>query len=455
MKNELITKYNIPVPRYTSYPPANYFHTDFTATDYLQAIEESNHQQPATLSFYIHIPYCKHLCFYCGCNSFAMACNEEIERYIGAVKKEIELVCQRIDKTRKISQIHYGGGSPTAIPVHYLKEINDLLLSKFNCVDNPEIAIECHPGYLDKAAWIALTQAGFNRFSIGIQDLNEQVLKTANRRKSLLPPAEIFEILRAANAGVNMDFIYGLPHQTVESFTETLRRAIALKPDRIVTFSYAHVPWVNKLQLQLEKAGLPSAQEKSAIFDAAKQLLEEAGYKSIGLDHFVLPNDALHRAAQNHELHRNFQGYCTRETTGQVYAFGVTGISQLASAYAQNTKSIAEYIATVEDGKLPICKGYRLTTDEQLTREVITSLMCNNRLNWQKLAQQLHVTAQQLKAATAYSETALTELATDGIIAYNDEEITMHPEQLVFLRNVAASLDKLMINNSKSFSKPV
>ena len=455
MIQDLLQKYNVPVPRYTSYPPANYFADTFTNKEYEAAIEASNSAQPDHISFYVHIPFCRHLCHYCGCNSFAMMKPEVVERYISAIHQEIDRVKERLAPGRKISQIHYGGGSPTAMPVHYLKELNEHLLSDFDTIEQPEIAIECHPGYLDETYWQSLTEAGFNRFSLGVQDFNEKVLKTVNRRPALLPVETIFGILREKGARINMDFIYGLPFQTADSFSETIARAASLRPDRLVTFSYAHVPWVNKQQLILEKAGLPAGEEKSRMYQNAKELLNAAGYQTIGMDHFVLENDELYTAMQNGRLHRNFQGYCTRRTTGQVYAFGVTGISQLSSAYTQNSKDIHQYIERIESGTFAIAKGYTLNRDEQITREVIETLMCNYSLDWKELADRLSLSVDEVKAATAYNDDRLREFAEDGIIEYDSEQIRITPEGNLFVRNVAASLDKLMLHSNKSFSKPV
>ena len=455
MIQNLLQKYNVPVPRYTSYPPANYFTDTFTNTAYEAAIEASNTASPGHISFYVHIPFCRHLCHYCGCNSFAMMNRSVVERYIEALHVEIDKVKERLAPGRKISQIHYGGGSPTAMPVYILKELNDHLLAGFETIDQPEIAVECHPGYLDEEYWQYLTEAGFNRFSLGVQDFNEQVLKTVNRRKALLPVEMIFRILRSKGARINMDFIYGLPFQTAESFSETITRAAVLRPDRLVTFSYAHVPWVNKQQLILEKAGLPAGEEKSRMYGSAKEILHAAGYKTIGLDHFVLESDELYAALENGRLHRNFQGYCTRRTTGQVYAFGVTGISQLNSAYTQNDKDINRYIERIENGTFAISKGYTLNHDEQITREVIETLMCNYSLDWPELAARLSLPVDEVKAATAYDENRLRAFAADGLIEYDSDHIRITPEGALFVRNVAASLDKLMLHSDKTFSKPV
>lgn len=455
MIHDLLQKYNVPVPRYTSYPPANYFTEAFTNKEYEAAIDTSNTTLPEHISFYVHIPFCRHLCHYCGCNSFPMKAPEVVERYISAVHKEIDKVKERLDPQRKISQIHYGGGSPTALPVHYLKELNEHLLAGFETIERPEIAVECHPGYLDEAYWESLTGAGFNRFSLGVQDFNEKVLKTVNRRPSLIPAEVIFQILRSKGARINMDFIYGLPFQTAESFAETISRAATLHPDRLVTFSYAHVPWVNKQQLILEKAGLPAGEEKSRMYASAKEILNAAGYKTIGMDHFVLDDDELYTALQNGQLHRNFQGYCTRRTTGQVYAFGVTGISQLTSAYTQNSKDINQYIERIESGSFAVSKGYELSRDEQITREVIETLMCNYSLDWRELAGRLSLSVDEIKVATAYDETRLREFASDGLVEYDTDHIRMTLEGTLFVRNIAASLDKLMLYSNKSFSKPV
>lgn len=455
MNQELLNKYSIPVPRYTSYPPANFFHESFSEEDYRSAIIGSNIQNPQHISIYIHIPFCFQMCYYCGCNAQIYKGNMVAKNYIEALKKELQMVLPLLDHNRKISQIHYGGGTPTSQPVAVLKEINDIILSDFDCIENPEIAIECHPGYMDEKYWNDLIDAGFNRVSIGVQDFDEAVLKASNRKPSRLPIDKIMQILRNRSVSVNMDFIYGLPLQTPESFGATIEKAIALNPDRIVTFSYAHVPWVNELQKNLEKVGLPSAIDKNFIYESAKSRLIAAGYNTIGLDHFVRENDELYIASQTKTLHRNFQGYCIRRTTGQVYAFGITGISQLATAYCQNTKSLDQYMAAIEVGKLPVSKGYILNAEEQVTREVISTLMCNYTISWQELSERLNVSEDIIKSSLNYDAKRLKEFAEDGIIEYDDTHITMRPEATPFVRNIAASMDKLMLNSDKHYSKSV
>ena len=256
---------------------------------------------------------------------------------------------------------------------------------------------------------------------------------------------DVFTVLRDGGAKINLDFLFGLPHQTAENFCQTIERAISLQPDRLVMFSYAHVPWLKKQQLILEKAGLPASEEKERMFNEAAKLLLSAGYVRVGLDHFVRPDDELYTALQNGQLHRNFQGYCTRRTTAQVYALGVTGISQLETAYAQNTKDIREYVETVNSGRLPIRKGYPLSHEQQLVREVIDTLMCNYQVTL----------SDKQRAAVNFDESRLLEMQADGIVTVSGNTIRMTHESSPFVRNVAALLDPLMQNTTKSFSKPI
>ncbi len=455
MKQEILDKYSIPVPRYTSYPPANFFNDLFTAKTYRKAIIKSNKQQPQHISIYIHIPFCFQLCNYCGCNAVLLKDRNIFERYVQALKKEMGIVFPMLSRNRKVSQIHYGGGTPTSLPVSALEELNAFILSTFDTIENPEIAIECHPGYMDEDYWKSLSTAGFNRVSIGIQDFDEQVLKTVRRKPSRVPVESIIDWLRKDNISVNMDFIYGLPFQTLHSFADTIRRAITMLPDRVVTFSYAHVPWVNPLQKKLEEAGLPAPQRKNELFNIAAGLLTGSGYKQIGLDHFVLPDNELYEAVTKKTLHRNFQGYCTRRTTGQVYAFGATGISQLADSYSQNVKDISTYIEIVERGELPVLKGYSLNQQERIAREVISTLMCNYVICWEDIAKSLNKSVSDIKGSLNYNENVLRDFVRDGIIEFTENYIRVLPDARPFVRNVAASLDTLMVDSDKRFSKSI
>ena len=453
---QLLEKYNSPVPRYTSYPPANYFDT-VTENQYIDAVKDSNSGNPRNISLYLHIPFCKKLCYYCGCNTSPLGTQAEMKKYVTALKQEIRMVAALIDKGRKVSQIHYGGGTPNALPVEWIVELNELIYSLFTLVDHPEIAIECNPAHLDFNYIDQLKKSGFNRFSLGIQDFDNEVLKTVNRDPSAMPVGDIIQRLKAGsdNVTVNLDFIYGLPGQTVESFLDSIRQAAAIRPDRLVTFSYAHVPWVKKAQKILDKKGLPDTELKMKMFSESHEYLMANGYQSIGLDHYVLESDELYQAVITKSLHRNFQGYCTRQTTGQVYAFGVSAISQLEKGYAQNTKSVKGYIESIGLGHLPIEKGYMLTKNEIIVREVINQLMCNKQINWKELSDHLNISESAIRDAIVYDDAELKQFEEDGILQLTKEGLEMTEGGALFIRNVAASFDPLTRNNSKQFSKPV
>ena len=444
LKPNILEKYNVPVPRYTSYPPANYFR-DLSEEEYVGAVRRSNDAKDRNLSFYLHIPFCRSLCYYCACNSYAMRSEAAVADYVKALHEEIDLIAPLLQRDRQVAQIHYGGGSPTSLQSTVINSLNQHILNLFPTIERPEVAIECHPGYLSLSDWRGLVEAGFSRFSIGVQDFDEKVLMTVNRRPSMERMEDIFGVLRDGGVHINLDFLYGLPGQSAASFCRTIAQAIRLQPDRLVMFSYAHVPWLKKQQLILEKTGLPTAEEKGRMFDEAAKLLSAAGYVRVGMDHFVRPDDELYTALQDGLLHRNFQGYCTRRTTAQVYALGVTGITQLDAAYAQNTKDIDEYIRTVRGGHLPVRKGYLLSRAEQLARQVIDSLMCNYAVT---------LTDEQ-RAVLNDDEQRLAEMQADGIIIIDGNTIRMTHESSPFVRNVAALLDPLMQHTTKVFSKPV
>lgn len=457
INKELIEKYNQAVPRYTSYPPANHFSDDFSASNYAMLLEESNSAFPQNLAFYIHIPFCQHICYYCGCNALKLNKTSNIEVYIEALKKEIKLVTSNLEKGRKISQIHFGGGTPNAIEAHYLKDIIATLSQDFQFIENPEIAIECHPALLTYDYIDELAEAGFNRFSLGIQDFDDEVLKSVNRRPSVLPVEDLVAYLRSkpTTVGVNLDFIYGLPIQTADSFAKSIERAISIQPDRLVTFSYAHVPWLKKHQQILQKKGLPNSETKMAMFERATELMLAAGYKTIGFDHFAKANDELSLALDNKQLHRNFQGYCTRRTTGQVYAFGVSGISQLDAGYIQNTKDIKTYITALDKDVLPVEKGLIASEEQSIVREVINQIMCNQYLHWEKLADLLGLTSKELKATVNYDEKKLADFANDGLLTFNENHLEVTEVGGVLVRNIAALFDPMYEQGENKYSKTV
>lgn len=454
IQEKLIEKYNIPVPRYTSYPPANFFSTEFNNEDYIRALEGSNHEWPENISIYIHIPFCPKICYYCGCNTHLTRDKNKMRVYVEAVKKEILMVKEYLDSKRKVCQVHWGGGTPNSLPLELMGEIMEVIHNNFSFIENPEIAMECHPAMLDANYIDALAKSGFNRLSLGIQDFNLKVLENVNRDPSVIPVGELVQMIRSqGDIGVNLDFIYGLPFQDVKSFSETIEQAVKISPDRLVTFSYAHVPWIKKAQKILEVRGLPQANEKMAMFQAAYKILTQNGYKAIGLDHYARADDELNVALENRTLHRNFQGYCTRETTGQVYAFGATGISQMESAYAQNAKDSNQYVAQIESGNFYIEKGYNLNKTEKIIKHVINEIMCNYYLSWSDAAQKFDVSVEEIKATVEMEESQLQDFMADGLLNYNSNEVSVTKQGRYFVRNIAASFDPNLKKATKRYSK--
>lgn len=455
INKNLIKKHNKPVPRYTSYPPANHFSNGISENDYIENIEISNNKNPNLIAFYVHIPFCHKICFYCGCNACNIGKGLKVTPYIDALKKEIKKVIKYIDKTRLVSQIHYGGGTPNSIDAEILAEINQLFFDEFKFIDKPEIAIEVHPGYLDFKYIDKLKKAGFNRFSVGIQDFNNNVLKNVNRKPSVIPVQEIVEFIRKDKFSVNLDFIYGLPGQNVRNFSETIQKAAKIRPDRLVTFSYAHVPWIKKHQQKLEKLGLPSADEKTEMFFAANEILINEGYKPIGFDHYVLEKDVLYNSLKNNMLHRNFQGYCSRQTTGQVYAFGVSAISQISGGYFQNTKETENYIQKINNNILPVEKGMLLTENQKITGEAITELMCNLKLDFNHLSEKINVSVDKIKQNINLNFKELNDFKNDELLTFTAEKINITEKGAFFIRNIAASLDPNYTIEQNKYSKSI
>ncbi len=452
----LLDKYNQPVPRYTSYPPANFFHGEFREKDFLKAMVRSNEEKPQNISLYIHIPFCNKICHYCGCNSMKIREPEYVKKYMTAIKTELGIFRKYISKNRLVSQVHWGGGTPNALPAQMIRKLMEYIHNEFDFIKNPEVAIECNPAGLTNEYIDTLGDSGFNRISLGIQDFRQKVLDAVNRDFPERPVEEIVNYIRSKNIKVNLDFIYGLPYQDEKTFSETIKKAVEISPDRLVTFSYAHVPWVKAAQKQLEKHGLPDPTTKSLMFEKAAKILHDAGYRSIGLDHYAKDDDELYTALKNLTLHRNFQGYCTRNTTGQVYAAGISSISQLHSAYAQNTKKIKEYISALSEGHLPVEKGYQLNGNEIIIRRVINEIMCNFYVDLRETASDLGLKIEELREVTAYNEDKLKEFEEDGLLKFDDNKIIIEEYGKFFIRNIASLFDPLQkTDKTRKFSKSV
>lgn len=456
MNKELLLKYNRPGPRYTSYPPATFFSTDFKNEDYQECLINSNSQEPSKISLYVHIPFCVQLCYFCGCNTGLIRDKEFIERYINALIKEIKTVADLLDKNRKVTQVHWGGGSPNSIPLKHVDRVMNTISELFTFDEKAEIAMECSPSELELDDIDLLRKSGFNRLSLGIQDFNNNVLEIVNRLPSKHPVEELVSRMKKNNfEGVNLDLIYGLPGQNQKSFEESINKAIEISPDRLVTFSYAHVPWVKSAQKKLEKLHLPTPDDKLSMFISALSLLTTNGYEAIGMDHYAKPNDDLTLALKNKTLHRNFQGYCTKETTGQVYGFGSTSISQLNSAYIQNVKSTLGYIRAIEDNDFAVERGYKLTEVDMIRREVINEIMCNGLLSFDVIAENFNITPDRVKEITGYSQDKLKAFIDDNLLEISGNEIRIKNEGLLIVRNIAMAFDPLLKESKAQYSKTV
>ncbi len=450
----LIEKYQQNVPRYTSYPPANYFCEQTIAT-YKQAIIESNATAPNHISIYIHIPFCSQLCWYCGCNSTGFTNRTAITEYLQNLHTEIHNTIQLLDTQRKISQIHFGGGTPSLLTKKELHDILSLFSSHFSFTNTAEIAIECNPANLTFAYIDELVSIGFNRISLGVQDFDKNVLTTVHREIPNIPIPEMALYIQSKNITLNFDFIYGLPLQTSESFAKTIEKAITCNPDRIVTFSYAHMPSLKPLQKKIDKYAMVTGKEKLKILYNTHNQIVDAGYISIGFDHFAKPQDELARALHEKKLHRNFQGYCTRESTGQVYAFGSSGITQLSHSFFQNNKNYTEYNKAIQKNGFATTVGHIRSHNELLINTMIEMILCNNIIDWKTVATHCNLSPDYVQEFFSFSEIKVAELLADGLLQKESYGFSVTKTGAFFSRNIAAAFDPVLVTSNKLFSSSI
>ncbi len=452
----LVEKYNEAGPRYTSYPPATFFNEYFGNNDYLLSVEKSNFERPQNISIYVHVPFCPQICHFCGCTTETGFSRPFLERYIDAVIKEIEYVSQKIDKKRKLTQVHWGGGTPNSISYKYIERITNKLKETFDFAENYEMAIECNPAHLEFRHIELLKSFGFNRISIGIQDFRKDVLDAINRRPSKRPIEDIVKKIHDEGfRGTNIDLVYGLPLQTIESFRNTVERAVKLDTDRLVTFSYAHVPSVIPRQKILDDIGFPSSKEKAQMYEQSSQILTSSGYVSIGMDHYSKPDDEFAIALKEKKLHRNFQGYCTRETTGQVYGFGASSISQLDSAYSQNIKSTSDYIKNIDKKGVAVLRGYTLNNNEKIIRHIINSIMCNYYVDFDEVSRFFNISVNDIFEIVQYSESKFNDFIIDDLITLEGNIIVVKHKGRLFTRNISMRFDPLIKKKIGTYSKTI
>jgi len=433
---DLIRRYNRRGPRYTSYPTAPHFaetYDDAAFADDLRATTT------APLSLYVHLPFCRSLCSYCGCHMRVTQRPQTIERYLAMLKREIDALAERVATGRRVVQIHWGGGTPTYLTPAQIRDLGTHLQDRFDVAPGAEISLEADPRGLTEAHVAAAASVGFTRISFGVQDATPEV-QAAIRR--VQPTALVAQGVRWARQhgfeSVNFDLVYGLPHQTAERFEATLDVVDALRPDRLALYSYAHVPSVKPHQRLIPDDALPAPDEKLRIFKMATERLTGAGgYRFIGMDHFARPGDALAVAQDEGTLHRNFQGYSTH-ADAEILAMGVSGISQLEGAYAQNVKGLRDYYACIDAGRPTVYRGLRLTPEDRLRRHVIMQLMCDFHLDLPTLEARFRIDAQET-FADAFD--ALAQMEADGLVTLTPRAVHVQPPGRLLIRNVAMAFD--------------
>ncbi len=452
----LLKKYDRPGPRYTSYPTAPLFSNDFDGEDYRKELLRSNGTDSISdISLYFHFPFCDTLCYFCGCTMVVTRDRRRISEYLDYLKKEIDIIAPLIGSRRKITQIHWGGGTPTHLTPDEILDIAGYIQRSFRIDPDAEMSVEVDPRELTERHLATLRHIGFNRVSMGIQDFDTRVQEAVNRVQPETLSLNVFDWARALEfKSINVDLIYGLPLQTVSSFRKTVERVAELEPQRIAVFNYAHVPWMKPHQKVIRPETLPTPEEKLDILKMTIETLSARGYVYIGMDHFALPGDELTLAQRNKTLYRNFQGYSTR-SGADLYGFGMSSISHFQGIYAQNTKSLPHYYQALDQGELPTHVGYRMTEDDHIRKHVIMRLMCDLELDTQAFAQKFGI---EFDEYFSRSLEALQPFIQDGLVEIGGGRISVVGAGRLVLRNIAMCFDaylEKMATDKPIFSRTV
>ncbi|MGD9942204.1 MAG: oxygen-independent coproporphyrinogen III oxidase [Burkholderiaceae bacterium] len=438
---ELLRRFGGRGPRYTSYPTADRFQPTFPSGDYARALAARRDRRDDALGLYLHLPFCKSICWYCACHKIGTRHESMARPYVDALCREIDLVAALTGSGQRINHLHFGGGTPTFMSDAELGELMQHLRQVFEFAPDGEYSIEIDPRSVDPARLQALRALGLNRISLGVQDFDHDVQAAVNR----IQPYELTRALidagrRLGFDSINIDLIYGLPKQNTARFERTLERVVAARPDRIALYHYAHLPTLFKPQRRIISADLPDSAEKGRMFAMAVAALEAAGYRHLGLDHFALDSDELSVAQREGRLHRNFQGYVSH-APGDLIAFGVSAISCVGDVYAQNDKELEPYYAALADGRLPTVRGLSMSRDDRIRRSAIQALMCDFRLRWAELDRQ-HGIASRDWLADALP--ALEPLAQAGAISIRPDGIDIEPTGRLLVRAVAMAFDRYL-----------
>ncbi len=448
------TKYSKPGPRYTSYPTALEFSDEYTYDGYIKKLESQDPKRP--LSLYFHLPFCRNACYFCGCNVVFTSKEDKMLRYMGYLKRELEILSKHLNCNREVIQMHFGGGTPTFFSAEQLREIIAEIKSYFpNFVEDAEVSCEIDPRHINEDQMKVMSEAGFNRVSFGLQDFNEKVQIAVHRVQPYEITKAAMDLARKYNMhSVNVDLIYGLPFQTLDTFKETLELAITLNPDRFAVFNYAHVPWLKKTMRKIDETTLPLPDEKLQIMQHTIDFLTSHGYRMIGMDHFAKPEDELFKAIEKGELHRNFQGYTTKGGADLI-GVGLTSIGEGVDSYNQNFKDMKEYEAAIDAGKLPFERGVVLHDDDQIRQFVIMELMSNFKLDIKRFESLFDI---EFKTYFADALEALQPFVEDELLSISDTHIECSETGTLLIRNIAMPFDAYMKKHAaskKTFSKTV
>jgi oxygen-independent coproporphyrinogen-3 oxidase len=442
MISELITRYNVPAPRYTSYPTVPYWDPKTFTPERWQQDVRASHQRnlsEAGISLYIHLPFCESLCTYCGCNT-RITKNHAVERpYIEAVHKEWGMYLELLGETPVIKELHLGGGTPTFFSAENLALLISGILNTATVHPDAAFSFEGHPGNTTKAHLDTLFALGFKRVSLGIQDFDPKVQLAINRIQSVSEVQQITNVARAAGyQSINYDLIYGLPHQKIEGLTETIDAVLTLRPDRIAFYSYAHVPWVKPGQRRYTETDLPDATLKQQLYETGRAMLKAGGYVEIGMDHFTLKTDSLYASAQHGKLHRNFMGY-SDQFSHLMIGLGVSAISDSWTGFAQNEKKVEAYLEMIARGIIPVVKGHLLNEEDLVLRRHILNLMCKGYTSWHQEDQRCSALHDGLAR--------MQLLKDDGLVDIQAESLIVTPLGKRFLRNICMAFDARLWSN--------
>ncbi|MFA5058791.1 MAG: oxygen-independent coproporphyrinogen III oxidase, partial [Opitutaceae bacterium] len=436
---ELVRKYNVPGPRYTSYPTAPQF-TEATPPEALaDAIRRDNREARRPLSLYFHLPFCETLCWFCGCTTVITLKRDAASIYLDYLEKELALIQPLLHPSRRVAQMHFGGGTPTFLPPAVIRRLGEAIQTRFKFADDSENSVEVDPRRITRDHIRAFRELGCNRASLGVQDTNPVVQLAIHRVQPLEVTRQAFDWMRAEGyRSISVDLIFGLPHQTADSFARTIDDVLTLQPDRLAVFSYAHVPWIKPSQRIFEKqANLPSTEEKLKMLSTAVRRLTAAGMVYIGMDHFARADDELAVAQREGTLQRNFQGYSTH-AGASIYGFGMSSISQTEDSYRQNLKELPAYDAALDAGRLPLERGLLLSKEDRIRRQVIMRIMCDRRVNYADLSRRLGVDFQTTFAREIES---LADLEADGLLQRSREGFIITGVGALLIRIIAMRFD--------------